>query len=531
MLKFAVYDHGQRPGDWPLRNAYLVGADGNPVRAEISYDRDGDEPVILCDKREAGTAALVLQHGCGDLGEVTLQTCLLPESNDPYILQLELARHRLMTLYTRLEEWSMFDLDPDHTVPKRANKAREHFIAALCAQKDDPARAAELGQECLTTALDGSEELALAHSELLLNRRRETSALPNRPFGVGLSPETADARVRGPVASSFDFMQLSIPWRLLCPEENDYDWSAVDPWMEWAAQSKVPVVAGPIIGFDPQNLPDWLYIWEHDYDTVRDVIYEHLERVVERYGPVVDGWNVLSGLHVNNHFTFNFEQLVDLSRMVLMLTRKLDPSCKTLVEVRQPFGEYYAANQRSIPPLIYADLLAQSGVPFDGFLLRLPMGQAVQGQFTRDLMQLSCLLEEYAIFGKPLHLSVAAPSAPVTSVMIADPKDDQPVDPSCGHWRRPWSPVVQSHWLEAVCQIAMSKPFVESVVWQDFMDHPQIELPMSGLVNESLQVKESLHRLIGFRRSLLGLDEEKPAPPNRNANSDSGNHQPVGAGA
>ncbi|MEM1098138.1 MAG: endo-1,4-beta-xylanase [Planctomycetota bacterium] len=529
MLQFAVYDQdGLPPDDWPLRNAYLIGADGSPLRAEIAYE----EQRIVCDKREPGTAALFLQHDARDLGCVTLQTCLLPERNEPYLLTLELARHRLMVLYTRLEEWSMFDLPADHRVPKRAERARGLFIEALCLQRSDPVQASRVAQECLASALDGSEELALAHSELLLNRRRETQAIPDHPFGVGLAPasvqvpEPAEPRLRSTLATNFDVMHLAVPWRRLCPQENEYDWSLTDRWLDWAQEAGVPVVMGPLVSFDPLNLPDWLYIWEHDYDTVRDVIYEHLERVIDRYAGVVFGWNVLSGLHINQHFTFNFEQLMDLTRMVLMLTRKLHPQGQLFVELRQPFGEYYATNQRSIPPLIYADLLAQSGVNFDAYLLRMPMGQAVPGQFTRDLMQFSVLLEQYAVFGKPIHLTCAAPSQPVSSVMIADPKEEQPVDADCGFWRRPWSPTVQSHWLEAICQVAMSKPYIESIVWQDFVDHPTMELPLSGLISENLQVRDALRRLVGFRRTLLnqpgpeGLEDTQNEPPS-DINSDS----------
>lgn len=526
MLKFEVYDDGRVPDRWPLRNAYLVGADSNPVRADIAFE-DG---LVIVDKHEAGTSALVLQHNCGDLGEVTVQTCLLPERDEPYLLVVELARHRLMTLYNKLEEWSMFELPPEHSVPRRADKARALFLEALSIRRDDPAKAAELAQDSLITALDGTEELALAHSELLLNRRRETKALPTRPFGIGVAPTLQDPRVRAGVLANFDFLQLPMPWRLMCPEENDYDWTLMDAWVEWAGQNRMPIIAGPIVGFDPQNLPDWLYIWEHDYDTVRDVIYEHTERVVKRYQGVVAGWNVISGLHINDHFTFNFEQLMDLTRMCTMLVKKLHPKAKLLVEVRQPFGEYYARNQRSIPPLIYADLITQSAIPFDALTLRLPMGQAMPGQYTRDLMQISCLLEQYGVFGKPLHLTVAAPSSPVTSMMIHDPKSDQPADASCGYWRRPWSPVVQSHWLEAVFQIAMSKPYVESVAWQDLIDHQQIELPLAGLVSEDQQVKESFKRLVTFRRTLLGMDPPADSAGGGTGGGDSGDSASGNAG-
>jgi hypothetical protein len=191
-----------------------------------------------------------------------------------------------------------------------------------------------------------------------------------------------------------------------------------------------------------------------------------------------------------------------------MLVKKLQPQAKALVEVQQPFGEYYSSNARSIPPMMYADLVVQSGVAFDGLSIKLPMGQAQPGQYTRDLMQLSNLLDEYGGYGKPLYVTLAAPSAPVTQMMIARPESSEPVDDNAGFWRRPWSPVVQSHWLEAAFQIAASKPFVEGVAWQQLLDNAEIELPMSGLISEELQPKPAYRRLTAFRREMISGPSE-----------------------
>ncbi|MEM8738635.1 MAG: endo-1,4-beta-xylanase [Planctomycetota bacterium] len=498
MLKFNVYRDGEPAAAWPLRNAYLVDSEGNGVRCTFTFE-DG---LIVCEKREVGTAALCLQHTAGELGELTLQTCLLPERDEPYVLSVELARHRLMTVYNKLEDWAMFELEPTHPVSKREEKARELFIEALCHQKEDPVKAAALANDSLAASLDGSEELALAHSELLLNRRKEAGALPKWPIGCGVALGQGDDRLRAGLAGNFDYVQLPMPWKELSPEENEYRWDAMDAWAAWAQSVRKPVIAGPVVSFEPSCLPDWLYIWEHDYDTVRDLIYEHIERVVERYKHVVSAWNIVSGLHVNSHFTFNFEQLMDLTRMSTMLVKKLHPEASVIVELRQPFGEYYASNARSIPPMMYVDLLIQSSIQFDAFGVRLPMGQAVEGQYTRDLMQFSSMLDQFTGFGKQLFVTVGAPSEPVTDMMIASSASEDPVDDNSGHWRRPWSPVVQGHWLEAVLQIAMSKPYVEAVCWQDFIDHPHIELPLSGLVSEDHQPKNAFKRLVHFRRGL-----------------------------
>jgi len=506
MLKFLVFDNGRPADDWPLRNAYLVGADGSAIRADITSEHGA----IVCEKRESGPAALCLLHPVGELGELSIQTCLLPERIEPYLLTVELARHRLMTLYAKLEEWAMFDLEPDHPVTRRGNRARELFIQSLCLQQDEPVKAYQTAQEALVIALDASEELALAHARLLLDRRVSTGALPKAPIGCGVCAQHNNENLRAGMASNFDYIQLPTPWRALAPQEGENRWEATDDWVNWTTRAHVPVIAGPLISFEPTNLPDWLYIWEHDYDTTRDMVYEHVERVVNRYKDRVFVWNVVSGLHVNSHFTFNFEQLMDLTRMTTMLVKKLQPNGKVLIELRQPFGEYYSTNQRSIPPLMYADLIVQSGVHFDAFGLRLLMGQAVAGQYTRDLMQISQLLDQFSAFNKPVHLTIAAPSEPVTQMMIQASETGEPIDPVSGHWRRPWSQQVQGHWLVAVSQIAVSKPFVDAVAWQELADHPDIELPLGGLLSDEFVPKGSLRQLIGFRRGLLAGAEAAP---------------------
>lgn len=504
MFRFLVFDNGRPAKRYDLRNAYLLGADGNPMRAHIRF-HDGE---IQVEKQEPGAAALALQHPVGDCGALTVQTCQLLERNQPYLLTLELARCRLMMLYHKLEDWAMFDIGPDHPVTKRIDLARRLFIEGLCHQHHDPIKTDRLAQEALSAAIDGAEELALAHANLLLGRRKATDCLPARPVGVGVRLEQTGERLRAGLHSNFDYLSVFTPWRQLAPEEGDYQWAAMDNWAEWAGRHGVPITAGPIISFQPHELPSWLYIWEHDYETIRDLIYEHVERVVKRYRNSVMVWNVVAGLHVNNHLTFSFDQLMDLTRMTTMLVKKIQPAAEALIEIQQPFGEYYGANQRSIPPLTYADLVVQGAINFDGFALKLLIGQASPGQFVRDLMQLSHLLDQFAFFGKPVHLMIGAPSEFVPARMIRRADTEAPLDSNCGCWRHPWSPIVQGHWLEAMYHIAMSKPFVESVSWCDLHDGADIDLPFGGLLSQDMTPKSAFKRLVTFRARLLDLEAE-----------------------
>ena len=497
MLKFLVSDNGVPTADRAIRSAYLVGSDHSALRGEITFENG----VILCRKHDGGPAALALPQAAGDCGKLILQTCLLPEREEPYLLALEIARHRLMMLYQKLEDWGMYDLDGDHSVSRSVELARQQFIEALCQRVDQSARAEELARQCLITAMACSETLAFTHAKLLLDRRKATGSIPRHVLGCGVFLDHTSDEIRAGLLSSFDYFYLPTPWRAVAPHEGAYRWETLDNWCDWAQRNRLPIMAGPVIRFDPAHLPDWVYMWEHDFGTIRDLLYEHIECLVSRYRRVVGGWNVASGLNVNQHFTLNIDQLLELSRMSAMLVRKIQPQARILIEVREPFGEYCNANQHSIPPLLYADRLIQGATHFDGFAIRFAMGQPEPGQYARDVMQLSSLMDQFSVFGKPLHLIISAPSDKVTSKTMSS-VSKEPIERSCGIWREPWSPSVQSGWLEALCQIGMSKPYVESVTWQEFADHPSSEVPFAGLIGHDMQPKEALRNLTSFRQAL-----------------------------
>jgi len=490
-LKFLVYHNGELATDDPLGFAYLVGSDNNAVRGEIVLDGG----MIVCRKRETGVAALALQRDVGNCGQMVVQTCLLPEREEPYLLSLELARHRLLLLYNKLEDWSMFESGKEQRANKGLDQARDLFIEALGCQ-NEPAQADRLAQQSLVAAIAGSEQLALTHADLLLTRRKATDAIPKWPVGCGVSLNQHIDDVRTGLFSNIDFFSLLTRWRVLAPSEGEYRWDAMDRWAQCIDRHKVHAIAGPIVSFQPKTVPDWLYIWD-DFDTIRDLVYEHTERMVTRYKNVFGAWNVVSGLHVNNgHIIFNFEQLMELTRMTTILVKKITPQSKALVEITQPFGEYYADNQRSIPPLMYANLLVQSAVQFDGFILKLLMGQSAPGQHTRDLMQISHFLDQFLSFGKPVTVIVAAPSG-----VWEHPNPRK--NAQGGYWREPWSEQTQGGWLESVFKIALSKPFVDAVAWYELVDRPDIELPMAGLISGNLHPKQAFKRLAAFRRGLF----------------------------
>lgn len=497
MLSFAVYSNGQPAERVNLSGAYVVGTDDVPLRAEISFK----EGVIYCKKRAAGPAGLALVWPMPDVGSILLETIRVPERERPYVLQVELARGRLMRLNHKLEEWGMAEYAGAAELIAKVDEGRDLLIKAL--QADTPAEAAATGDEALRVAVKTSEELTRYHAEVFLKRRSQTGGFGKRTFGCSVHLDEPTETLRKRLRQTFDFVTLPIIWRDVEPSEQAFNWRALDAWVELLDKHNIPMHGSTLLSFSERHVPDWLYIWEHDFDTIRDLAFEHVRRVINRYGQYIQTWNVISGIHANNCFTFNFEQLIELTRMTTALTKQVCPRAVTIIDLVAPWGEYYARNQRTIPPLLYADMAVQSGINFDAFGLQFYFGAGIDGMFIRDMFQISALLDLFSKMGKPVHITaVQVPSKTTSDVSGSSAVDGTIV--SGGMWRKPWSEEVQSEWLRCFLEVALSKPFVESASWHGLVDHDQAMIPHGGLLRWDHEPKAAYDELAKFRARLLG---------------------------
>jgi hypothetical protein len=280
--------------------------------------------------------------------------------------------------------------------------------------------------------------------------------LPNPPLiGCAVGPSQFNESMTRVVATACDFVSIPMRWIDMEPTEGTYSFAKTDKWIEWAVRTaKLPVTAGPLIDFREICVPEWLYIWEHDYETLRELVYEHLKTIVTRYRRTVTRWTVCSGLHVNDSFVLSVEKMMDLTRMCALLVKKLHPAAKVQLEIAQPWGEYFSRNKKSMPPRMYADMISQAGIALDAYALRIQMGQPGFGRATRDLMAISDLLDRYAELDKPIAVTaVGVPSQVVMPPPPPPPRDEEDREPvpaapaaNPGFWRAPWTPESQGRW-------------------------------------------------------------------------------------
>ncbi|MHC5111230.1 MAG: endo-1,4-beta-xylanase [Planctomycetota bacterium] len=486
MLSFVVNTNGNPPSQIDLSGAYLIGSDDVPLRAEVTYKKG----IITCKKRSAGPAGLVVLWPVEGIGEVMVETVRLMERERPYILQVELARGRLMHISQKVEEWGLIDYDGTEHLVEIINDARRTLVRAL--QAETATEAADMGNESLALAVRAGEALSQYHAEVFLERRKQLGGFRRQVLGCRIDLDNSIDLAHKHLTEVADFVTVPITWRDIEPSEQTFNWKPLDTWVEALTKQRMPIKGSALLSFKEANVPDWLYIWEHDFDAIRDLAFEHIRRVINRYGQYIQVWDVISGIHATNCFTFSFEQLIELTRMAAALTKQIAPKSLAILEVIAPWGEYYARNQRTIPPQLYADMAVQSGVNFDAFGLQFHFGAPTDGNYVRDMFQVSSLIDAFAKPGKAIHITgIQVPSHSASGG-----------ETHGGFWHNPWSEDVQADWLERFLEVALSKPFVETVSWHGLTDHDSHAIPYGGLLNSGMAPKAALRRYQEIRHEL-----------------------------
>lgn len=485
MHRFRSVNLADRPPLQRLVGAHLLGTDNVPARGSVELSED----LIKCDGRTDEPLALSLLWPVHDYGEVQIDTSRVPPRNEPYVLQVELARRRLMQITFKREEWGLFDYDGMEDIAREIDDARDAFLASL-GHLGSEAVAAKWADIALTQAVRASERMAKFHAGVFVNRRIQMRGLKQPFLGAALPNSGADTELLSRMDSSFDFARIPFNWRTVQPTEHDADYSACDAWVKACRSTGLSMHGGPLLSFGISSVPDWLFIWENDHEALLDFARDHVMRTVKRYAKDVKTWIVCAGLHANDAIQLNFEEMIELTRVSAQTVKKVAPQSQVVIDLTQPWGEYFARNPRTVPPTLYAEMVTQSGVPFDAFGLQFLYGVESEGYHLRDLFQISSVIDRLANLGKPIH---------ITAVTV--PSEDNAAGTG-GSWNGAWSESQQATWLQQFCEIALSRPFIESVCLHALADTPNAAFPTGGLIGEDGEAKEAYHELVEYRDEL-----------------------------
>ncbi|REJ65083.1 MAG: hypothetical protein DWQ31_19520 [Planctomycetota bacterium] len=487
LIRFLV-PHRERISPASIERAYLTGLDEVPWACHLRMN--GGE--LHVERRVDDSGCFHIPWSVNGYGETTLTTATLMERDRPYILEVELARGTINRLRNRVSDWKLQQTPIPAALEARLHQCVASFSEAVVAQSD-PSRAAELAQATLEMTLPLTGELACSLAHAAIAARRAKNNKLTTLFGADLGHKLLDAQSAQRFLDAFNTAVIGMPWHDIEVREGEKDWSRVDAQFDWCTAHGLRVCSGPLLKFDRASVPDWLYLWEGDEETILSLITEHVREKIDRYRGRVHVWQCAARLVTGELLSLTQEQRMRMTIRSIELARQLDAQTPMVVTFDQPWGEH-AARQESDLPLHFADALARSNLGLAGLGLEINLGYYPGGTLHRHAVEFGRQLDRWSFLGLPLLVVLTVPSA--------SQKDRRARRPDRLPDKR-WSPEIQAAWTREFLPVMLAQPAVQAVVWNQLRDDEPHDFAHAGLLDGAGTPKPALEAITELRRDLL----------------------------
>src|SRR5262249_30584236 len=146
------------------------------------------------------------------------------------------------------------------------------------------------------------------------------------------------------------------------------------------------------------------------------------------------------------------DEMLWLTARLAEAALQLAPELELVVGVAQPWGDYMAEEEHTYTPLVFLDTLLRAGLRLAAIDLEVVLGVCPRGSYCRDLLELSRLLDSYAVLSSPIQVTLAFPSSTQT-----DCNGDPDLRVGAGHWSGGYTPETQANWAEKFAALALCK--------------------------------------------------------------------------
>ena len=476
-----------------LRKAYITGLDRTPERLTVEM-RPG---LMVCHRESPESGRLSVPWRVEGFGSPVLATATLAERAEPYDLAVELARGELNDLRNQAADWVQMGLKAPPELEPLLEEARRTFARAATA-RDEPAEAVARAQKSLVATLKAGRVLAVAYTRQVLARRLEGGTRLPTSVGCGLNGSPKGASWSGPLPEAINSARVHCNWALLEPAEGQFRWEEPDEQLAWARKRKLATSAGPLLEFRRGALPDWLWLWEGDFESISGMVADLVRQTVGRYKGKVSCWHVVGRPASGEILGLDEDEQIRLTVQALQAARQADPHAQLVVDLDRPWAEWMGSSPFRLGPLHLADSLARAELGLSGVGLEIAPGYTSHGSHMRDLFDFSRLLDLFALLNLPLHVSLVAPSS-----AAEDPNADKDFRVDLPQWPAPPDEATQRDWISEWFALAVAKPFVRNVTWLQAGDAQPHLYPHGGLFRADGSPKPSFGWLKSFRQTYL----------------------------
>ncbi|MCS6850131.1 MAG: endo-1,4-beta-xylanase [Gemmataceae bacterium] len=489
-MKFALPDELSPQTARELGRACVVGGPDAmpwPTRTDV-------EGACLIVRRDVEESGNLLVPWCVDgVGHFMLASATLMEREPPYDLLLELARGKVNQLRSQASDWQEGGVQLPPELTDQIRQVSCQLARALT--QESAKEASQLAATVLAETCHAAESLVRVYVDQVFRFRHQRTPLLDSDLACGLNRLPNPDGVASAVQTAFNAISVPMTWKQVEPAESQFNWRATDEIVAWAEDQGLRVSAGPLIDLAPDQLPDWLGLWERDLHGLADFMCHYVEAAVRRYRGRIRYWQLTAASNWTSALSLGEDELLWINVRVAEAARHVDPSLEVVVGICQPWGDYMAREDRNQSPFLFADTLIRAGLNLAALDLEWVMAVEPRGSYCRDLLEASRLLDLYALLGVPLQVTLGYPSA-----AGPDPGSAQGCQVAAGRWRGGFTPGDQADWTEAMAALALCKPFVRGVRWVHLDDAGPHWAPHCGLIDGSGEVRPGLERLRQLRQ-------------------------------
>jgi hypothetical protein len=468
------------------------GPDSMPYPTEVAIAEDR----LLVRRNVDESGYLIVPWSIEGAGRLMATSPTLMERDAPYHLQVELARGKVNQLRNQAADWLSGGLQMPDRLEDAIRDATLGFARAVT--EASPARAGAQAQTALVQAFQAADKLVHVYMNQVFQVRHQRQPRLDTALACRLGPALPTADQTALLVNAFNAVAIPFTWRDIQPSESDFQWEVHEDLLTWAQANNLAVVGGPLIDFSPARLPDWLWLWERDLPSLVSLLCTYVETVIRRYRGRIRTWQLSAASNAADVLGLGEDELLWLTVRLAEAARQVDPGLDLTVGIAQPWGEYMALQDHTHSPFIFADTLIRSGMNLGGLDLELILGVTPRGSYCRDAIEMSRLIDLYALLGVPLQVTLGYPSAAGT-----DESADPALAVTAGSWRGGYTAEMQALWAEKHIGLALCKPSIRAVTWTHFRDGVAHQFPHCGLVDEDGTPKPALARLLELREKHL----------------------------
>lgn len=215
-----------------------------------------------------------------------------------------------------------------------------------------------------------------------------------------------------------------------------------------------------------------------------------------RYKSDIAFWTISANAHDTTQLALDDEDQIWLNAQLLAAAKQIHPEGRFCISLSQPWAEHLARGERMYSAFAFSDALLRSRVELTALNLECAVGWATRSSRLRDFIEVSRMLDLYALFGVPLTLYAGMPSSSAAS---AGAEGGFPVIED----GNAWSAGLQAAWAVRLLGLAASKPFTLSVSWTHWSDAQDPLFTHGGMVDEQGKPKPVLAAIQKFRQDNL----------------------------